>query len=120
VGSEKSPFLTGCQRLYLPVAHGEGRLLFREAWHLRGLEQTGQIVLRYVDAAGRPGPYPINPNGSQADAAGLCDATGRVLGLMPHPERHVLPTQHPHWTRLGPGATGDGLKLFQNAVKFFL
>ena len=51
--------------------------------------------------------------------AGLCDATGRVLGLMPHPERHVLPTQHPRWTRLGLAAEGDGLALFRNAVQFF-
>jgi phosphoribosylformylglycinamidine synthase len=119
VASEKTPFLAGCQRLYTPVAHGEGRLLFREAWHLRGLEHSGQVCLRYVDKNGQPGPYPVNPNGSQGDIAGLCDATGRVFGLMPHPERHVLPTQHPHWTRRGPAAEGDGLRIFKNAVKFF-
>ena len=55
---------------------------------------------------------------------GLCDPTGRVLGLMPHPERHVLPTQHPHWTRRpqppGEDEAGDGLALFQNAVRYFL
>ena len=103
------PFLKGYQRLHLPVAHGEGNLIFREPWIAKGLEQSGQLVLRYVDAAGQPGPYPINPNGSQADAAGLCDASGRVLGLMPHPERHVLPTQHPRWTRLGLAPEGDGI-----------
>jgi phosphoribosylformylglycinamidine synthase I len=115
----RCPFLRGCDRLHLPVAHGEGRLLFRQAWILKGLEQTGQVVLRYVDAAGQPGPYPVNPNGSQGDVAGLCDASGRVLGLMPHPERHVLPTQHPRWTRLGLAPEGDGLRLFRNAVQFF-
>lgn len=104
----------------VPVAHGEGRFLCREEWILQGLEQSGQVVLRYVDSAGLPGPYPINPNGSQGDVAGVCDATGRVLGLMPHPERHVLPTQHPRWTRLGLGAEGDGLLLFRNAVEWFL
>src|SRR5262249_48609632 len=76
------PFLKGYQRLQLPVAHGEGSMIFREPWIAKGLEQAGQLVLRYVDANGRPGPYPINPNGSQADAAGVCDASGRVLGLM--------------------------------------
>jgi len=115
----KCPFLTECKRLYLPVAHGEGNLLCRESWILKGLGQTGQIVLRYCDSNGKSGPYPINPNGSQDHAAGLCDATGRVLGLMPHPERYVLPTQHPHWTRTGLAEEGDGLKLFKNAVTYF-
>jgi phosphoribosylformylglycinamidine synthase len=113
------PFLTGCERLYLPVAHGEGNFLCRETWILKGLEQAGQVVLRYVDARGQPGPYPCNPNGSQGDVAGLCDASGRVFGLMPHPERHVLPTQHPRWTRRGLAEEGDGLHLFRNAVEYF-
>ena len=106
-------------RLHLPIAHGEGRFVCRLDWQLQGLLQTGQAVLRYVDAGGKPGGYPVNPNGSQGDVAGLCDLTGRVLGLMPHPERHVLPTQHPRWTRLGLAAEGDGLKLFRNAVAYF-
>jgi len=115
----RCPLLKDVERLHLPVAHGEGRLLCREDWILHGLQQSGQVVLRYVDAAGHSGGYPINPNGSQGDVAGLCDLTGRVLGLMPHPERHVLPTQHPRWTRLGLAAEGDGLKLFRNAVRYF-
>jgi phosphoribosylformylglycinamidine synthase len=115
----KCPFLEGYERLHLPVAHGEGNFLCREPWILKGLEQSGQVVLRYVDAEGQPGPYPINPNGSQGDVAGICDASGRVLGLMPHPERHVLPTQHPRWTRLGLAEEGDGLRLFRNAVRYF-
>lgn len=115
----KCPFLKGLDRLFLPVAHGEGRFVCREAWQLNGLIQSGQAVLRYVDAEGRPGGYPVNPNGSQGDIAGICDATGRVLGLMPHPERHVLPTQHPRWTRQGLAAEGDGLAIFRNAVRFF-
>jgi phosphoribosylformylglycinamidine synthase len=115
----KCPFLTGCARFTLPVAHGEGNFVCREAWILQGLEQAGQVVLRYVDPQGKRGPYPINPNGSQGDVAGVCDASGRVLGLMPHPERHVLPTHHPRWTRLGLAEEGDGLRLFRNAVNFF-
>lgn len=112
------PFLTGVDRMHVPVAHGEGKFVARKEWILRGLAQSGQVVLRYADG-GRPTGRPYNPNGSQGDVAGLCDATGRVLGLMPHPERHVLPTQHPQWTRLGLRAEGDGLKLFRNAVEFF-
>lgn len=115
----RCPFLKEYDLLHLPIAHGEGKLICRQEWILKGLEQAGQVVLRFVDAAGKPGPHPVNPNGSQGDVAGLCDATGRVLGLMPHPERHVLPTQHPRWTRLGLAAEGDGLKLFRNAVRFF-
>jgi phosphoribosylformylglycinamidine synthase len=113
------PFLKGCQHLSLPVAHAEGNLIFRESWILKGLEQAGQVVLHYVSANGGSTAYPDNPNGSQGDIAGLCDATGRVLGLMPHPERHVMPTQHPQWTRLGLAPEGDGLRLFRNAVEFF-
>ena len=79
----------------------------------------GALTWHRVDASGKPGGFPVNPNGSQGDIGGLCDATGRVLGLMPHPERHVLPTQHPRWTRLGLAAEGDGLLIFRNAVQFF-
>ena len=115
----RCPFLTGYDRLHIPVAHGEGRLLCRAAWILQGLSEAGQVVLRYVTAAGKPAAYPDNPNGSQEDVAGLCDVSGRVLGLMPHPERHTLPTQHPRWTREGLAAEGEGLRLFRNAVQFF-
>jgi phosphoribosylformylglycinamidine synthase len=115
----KCPFLTGYERLHVPVAHGEGNFICRAPWILEGLQLAGQVVLRYVDAEGRPGAYPTNPNGSQGDVAGICDISGRVLGLMPHPERHVLPTQHPRWTREGLAPEGDGLRLFRNAVNYF-
>jgi len=115
----KCVFLKNCTTLELPVAHGEGNFICREPWILKGLEQSGQIVLRYVDRNEQPGPYPINPNGSQDDVAGLCDVSGHVLGLMPHPERHVVPTQHPRWTREGLKKEGDGLRLFRNAVEYF-
>lgn len=121
-------FLKGYQRLHLPIAHGEGNFICRAEWILKGLEQAGQVVLRYCDATGNSGirnpesgilPFPINPNGSQGDVAGVCDASGRVMGLMPHPERHVLPTQHPQWTRHGLAPEGDGMRLFRNAVAHF-
>jgi phosphoribosylformylglycinamidine synthase len=115
----KCPFLRQIERLYAPIAHGEGRFICREPWILEGLQQAGQIVLRYGDAQGNPGPFPINPNGSEGEVAGLCDASGLVLGLMPHPERHVLPTQHPRWTREGLAEEGEGLRLFRNAVAYF-
>jgi phosphoribosylformylglycinamidine synthase I len=120
VASDRSPFLKGINVMHIPMAHGEGNFVCRKEWILKGLEQAGQIALRYVNPDGRPATgFPDNPNGSQDDIAGVCDFTGRVLGLMPHPERHVLPTQHPRWTRDGLKKEGDGLRLFRNAVEFF-
>jgi phosphoribosylformylglycinamidine synthase len=112
-------FLKGMNHMEVPVAHGEGRLVCRKEWILQGLAQAGQAVLRYVGPSGEPADYPANPNGSQGDIAGLSDATGRVLGLMPHPERHILGTHHPRWTREGLKAEGDGLAMFKNAVGYF-
>jgi len=112
-------FLRGLSLICLPVAHGEGKFIAGSSQVLSRI-LSSQGMLCYVNAAGLPGPYPVNPNGSQADIAGISDPTGRILGLMPHPERHVVATQHPRWTRLnrceGPG---DGLAIFQNAVKYF-
>ena len=115
----KCPFLKSVSQLHLPVGHGEGKFVCRKEWIAQGLEQAGQVVLRYVDGSGNRGGYPVNPNGAQDDIAGVCDATGRALGLMPHPDRHLFPTQHPQWTRHGLKAEGDGLQLFRNAVEFF-
>ena len=115
----KCPWLKGMDQIQAPIAHGEGRFFCRHEWILKGLEQAGQVVLHFCDESGNRGPFPANPNGSQGDVAGICDPTGRVLGLMPHPERHVLPTQHPRWTRMGLQEEGDGLKLFRNAVGYF-
>ena len=121
-------FLAGIESMYLPVAHAEGKFVTRDADVLAGLQQNGQLVLRYQPLAGsatngrslsEPVPYPDSPNGSVANVAGICDATGRVMGLMPHPERHIDPTQHPRWTRGEAGVVGDGLKVFQNAVAYF-
>ena len=107
----KCVFLAGIERMYLPVAHAEGKFVTRNEAVLRQLDAAGQLVLRYVHAD--------NPNGAMADVAGVCDTTGRVLGLMPHPERHIDPTQHPRWTRGEAGTVGDGLQVLQNAVTYF-
>ncbi len=119
----KSVFLTGIESMYLPVAHAEGKFVPRDRQSLEALESGGQVVLRYgplsAGGDGGPAPYPDNPNGSVADVAGVCDPTGRVLGLMPHPERHVDPTQHPRWTRGEAGEVGDGMRVFTNAVGYF-
>ncbi len=118
--AEESPcvFVRPGEDMYLPVAHGEGKFVVEEEV-LADLERAGLIVFRYADAAGRPGAgYPWNPNGSMADIAGICDPSGRVFGLMPHPERHVEPTQHPRWTRESLAEEGDGATLFRNAVQY--
>lgn len=103
----------------LPVAHAEGRFVPSSAEDLARLDRAGRIVLRYAGAGGRPTQdYPDNPNGSPAGVAGLCDATGRILGLMPHPERFVDRWHHPRWTRSsGAAPPPDGLALFTNAVR---
>ena len=87
-------------------------------------ESAGQIALRYSnDDSSSCGdsllPYPTNPNGSIANIAGLSDPTGRILGLMPHPERYLFATQHPTWTRRPERGEGAGMALFRNAVNYF-
>jgi len=117
LGVEKeSPcvFTRGIERMYLPVAHGEGKF----AVETKSLPQI-KAALYYTDAAGKRGAgYPFNPNGSVADIAGICDSSGRVFALMPHPERHIRGTQHPQWTRRGVKKHGDGFQVFLNAVKW--
>jgi phosphoribosylformylglycinamidine synthase len=118
----KCVFLQGVDSLYLPIAHAEGKFVARDETTLRRLEANGQLVLRYVSQSGdelAPVGYPDNPNGSQGNVAGVCDETGRVFGLMPHPERHIDPTHHPRWTRGEGQAPPDGVVIFQNAVKWF-
>ncbi|MFH1782954.1 MAG: phosphoribosylformylglycinamidine synthase I [Candidatus Omnitrophota bacterium] len=104
--------------IYLPVAHGEGKFIPRDKNILSTLKKNNQIVFQYVDEKGSYGKYPINPNGSTEHIAGICDPTGRILGMMPHPERHILFTQHPRWTRNKKKAHGDGLTIFKNGVSF--
>jgi phosphoribosylformylglycinamidine synthase len=113
----RTPFMADDEPIELPVAHGEGRFLAADDGALSALESAGQVVLRFADDAYRPTmEYPANPNGSPGAVAGLCDPTGRVIGLMPHPERHIDPWHHPRWTRNGVKAEGDGLRIFKNAV----
>jgi phosphoribosylformylglycinamidine synthase len=113
-----TPFLLDDEPIEFPVAHGEGKFVMAEPAALARLEAAGQVVLRYADHQGLPtSAYPENPNGSLGAVAGLCDPTGRVFGLMPHPERNVDPLHHPRWTRNGLGVEGDGLRIFRNAVR---
>ncbi|MFC2003992.1 phosphoribosylformylglycinamidine synthase I [Chloroflexota bacterium] len=107
-------FTKGIESFYLPVAHGEGKVVA-----LPEVLPNLNVVLRYTDEKGnKQAGYPHNPNGSVDNIAGICDSSGRIFGLMPHPERHVRGTQHPQWTRLGAKEYGDGFQIFQNAVEW--
>ena len=142
-------FLRGAESMHLPIAHAEGQFLTRDDETLAALESAEQLALRYApesrtsnverrtsnverkDEHEQPAQRlpltpdhsplapPYNPNGSVADTAGVCDATGRVFGLMPHPERHIDPTHHPRWTRGEGRDRPDGLLVFENAVGYF-
>ena len=107
-------FTRGIDIMYLPVAHAEGKVV-------AVTEALGQlnVALHYANETGdiRAG-YPCNPNGSMNNIAGICDATGRVFGLMPHPERFIRWTQHPRWTTQGRRDHGDGFRIFLNSVRY--
>ena len=118
-GPACSPFVSFTEPIELPVAHGEGRFLTAEPAASGPPGTGGQIVLRYADRRGRPTQeYPANPNGSARGVAGVCDPTGRIFGLMPHPERFIDPWHHPRWTRHAASrqGEGDGLQIFRSAV----
>jgi phosphoribosylformylglycinamidine synthase len=114
--NKKSPciFTRGINLMYLPVAHGEGKVVIEP-----GMIKELNVALYYTDETGniRAG-YPHNPNGSVNNIAGICDATGRIFALMPHPERFIRWTQHPRWTREPWRDYGDGFCVFVNAVEW--
>jgi phosphoribosylformylglycinamidine synthase len=100
-----------------PVAHGEGQLVAKDRAALDRLVADGLVAFAYVNPDGSsPAAYPANPNGSALDIAGICDVTGRVLGLMPHPERNVEFFHHPEWTRRTAREPGAGLDLVKALV----
>ena len=107
-------FTSGIDSMYLPVAHGEGKVVADPA-----VLPELNVVLYYTDERGdNKAGYPHNPNGSAGNIAGICDSSGRIFALMPHPERHIRGTQHPQWTRLGAKKRGDGFQIFQNAIEW--
>lgn len=131
-GMSDNVFLRGIDEIELPIAHAEGRLVVRDESVVDHWRRNGQVACRYTkrhkgvsgsssggDVLAEELQWPDNPNGSFADIAGLSDPTGRILGLMPHPERFIHATQHPQWTRQRLSGEGAGLKLFRNAVEYF-
>lgn len=122
-------FTRGISSIELPVRHGEGKF-YTDGQNMARLIAENQVAIIYSDSQGRPaqGAWPQNPNGSLGDIAGICDPTGRIFGLMPHPEAYNHFTNHPDWTRkkLIPGfdgkghlsKEGEGMKIFRNAVNY--
>lgn len=113
----RCPFLAAGKILEIPVNHGEGKF-FSSPDQISQIEKEQLVTFRYVDGKGNPTQiYPQNPNGSLNGIAGICDPTGCILGLMPHPEKFVDPTQHPNWRR-NSKIKGDGAIIFENLIKF--
>jgi phosphoribosylformylglycinamidine synthase subunit PurQ / glutaminase len=123
-------FTRGMDIIDLPVRHGEGKF-YADPMIVHRIETQKQVIMRYatLDGAAARGAFPHNPNGSVGDIAGICDPTGRIAGLMPHPEAFNHVTNHPDWTvwkeqcrRAGTNLSeeGKGIQLFRNAVEFFL
>jgi phosphoribosylformylglycinamidine synthase len=122
-------FTRGLELAELPVRHGEGKFVADQAT-LAQLHRDNQIAMQYAVPGGEPanGRFPFNPNGSLDDIAGICDPSGRIFGLMPHPEAYNHPTNHPDWTRLkeidrrrGAGGRSDtpvGVRILQNGVDY--
>ncbi len=118
-----TPFLNGIDTIDLPVRHGEGKLIFRDDAILQAVVDRKLNVLAYVDMEGQiTEKYPFNPNGSELNCAGLCDLSGQVFGLMPHPEACLTAYNHPDWNRRKKTGhlkdeKGEGLKIFENIVE---
>jgi len=110
-------FTKGLEKLYLPVRHGEGKF-FCNNDVLKEIISNNLFVLQYSDETYNPTmAYPYNPNGSHYSIAGVCDKSGRLFGLMPHPEAFIFPQHHPRWQRQNI-TEPDGLKIFKNALKY--
>ncbi len=113
-------WLKDLETLELPIRHGEGKFIPRDDAVLQRLRDNGQVALRYTHPDGTPaaGAFPANPNGAVDDIAGICDPSGRVFGLMPHPEAFQDRENHPLWTSRELPEEGVGLRVFRNAVEF--
>ena len=113
-------FTRSIESIYLPVRHGEGKFIVDGAQTLGEIKDGNMDTLFYADETSMPTmAYPDNPNGSIEAVAGICDKTGRIFGLMPHPEAFTKSTNHPSWTRMkGLAKKGEGMAIFENAVSF--
>ena len=120
--NENSPcvFTRGIKEIYLPVRHGEGKIVVKDEKTLKEIRDRNLIAAQYSDETCKTPcfDYPLNPNGSIDAIAGMCDSTGRVLGMMPHAEAYIHYTNHPRWTRGNVPEEGMGVVIFKNAVDY--
>jgi len=128
--SKKCIFTKGVDEMYVPIAHGEGNFYAKDT-EIKKLQDNDQIVFKYIDENGdfANQKFPENPNGAILDIAAVCDPSGRIMGIMPHPERHLCFSNRPDFTaqkealiREGKDIpkNGEGVKIFQNAVEYFM
>ena len=121
-------FTLGIKAIELPIRHGEGKF-FASKEVMEKLFRNNQVVFQYADSQGKAanGKFPYNPNGSLKDIAGICDPSGRILGLMPHPEGYNHFTNHPNWALkkeelkrqgLPLPEEGLGVEIFRNGIEF--
>ena len=122
--NSKTPFLKGIDKIFLPVRHGEGKLIIKNDEIKNEMLEKNLNCLSYCDEEGNEtSEYPMNPNGSNLNCAGLTDKTGQILGMMPHPEAFLSLYNHPNWSQMkrqNPSISedGKGLKIFRNIVEF--
>lgn len=117
--NEKSPciFTKDINLMLLPVRHGEGKFIAKNDEVMNRIKENNQIVFQYVDEKGAQAGYPYNPNGSQLNIAGICDKSGRIFGMMPHPEAFNIIQNCPYWTT-GLIKEAQGMRIFENAKKY--
>jgi phosphoribosylformylglycinamidine synthase subunit PurQ / glutaminase len=115
-----SVFTKGLKCLYLPIRHGEGKFIPRDEEILGELDRKNLIALQYSDSECNKlsMEYPLNPNGAVSAIAAISDETGRLFGMMPHPEAYLYSVNHPRWTREKVPEEGMGLAIFRNAVEY--
>ena len=117
--NQNSPcvFTKGMEYLLVPVRHGEGKFVTADSGVLDNLKKNNQVVFQYVDEKGSLAGYPYNPNGSVDNIAAICDKSGRIFGMMPHPEAFNIPENCPYWLK-GTIKEAMGLRIFKNAVDY--
>lgn len=122
--NSKTPFLKGIDKIFLPVRHGEGKLIIKNEIIKVEIIKNNLNCLAYCNENGKEtSEYPMNPNGSELNCAGLTNESGQIFGMMPHPEAFLSLYNHPNWSQLkrqNPGISedGEGLIIFRNIVEF--
>jgi phosphoribosylformylglycinamidine synthase len=120
VNESKCIYTKGIDYIDLPMAHGEGKFMVKDQSILDAMYANDQVVFKYVLPNGEPanGKFPFNPANTTDDITGVCDPSGRIFGMMPHPERYLLKENHPRWTSGDGSDSYNGNLIFKNARDF--